>query len=59
LEEEYLGNEIKIASSITPRYSDGKGMGKIRVSYERVKNGEKDTITVSPIDEQEIEYLRI
>jgi tRNA U34 2-thiouridine synthase MnmA/TrmU len=52
-------DEIKIASSITARYSDGRWRDEIRVSYGRMGSGREDTLTVSPIDEREIEHLRI
>lgn len=52
-------NEIEIASSITARYSDGKKMSKVDISYKKFKEEDEKIISASPLSDLEISKLRI
>jgi hypothetical protein len=52
------GDFVAKTAEITARYSKGRNLAYLRVSFGR-KNGPRESISVSPIDNEELNRLRI
>ncbi len=59
LRGEASGGEMESAASITARYSKAKGMEKVEVIYRVIKEGQNQSLYVSPASESEIKELMV